>query len=333
MERTLEAAIWRLYKSFGEPIVETPSVCLARILKEFCADIRDVPEDTIVRRLEKVTKDRVQLGKLRALPAVAQRSEEWFALRRERLTASDAFKALENNRTRDSLVRNKAFPETVRYSSSAPTEWGKMFEPMALRVYRARCAQVPVHEFGLIPHPTLHCFGASPDGITDLGVMIEIKCPYSREIKPNYIPEYYEVQMQGQMAVCGLTDCDYIECKMVEYKTMEEFVTKTKRAAHPEDFGIVIKVGGGGSGGGEEGYEYSPPLATANEVLEWAERICSEVNAEKIIMWSLNEIVVQRVKFDPVRWQSMVPKFEKFWEDVVAARKQPRDRVEFIDDD
>ena len=46
-----------------------------------------------------------------------------------------------------------------------------------------------VIEFGCLPHPiyTIRCF---PDGITPDGIMLEIKCPYSREIK-GYPPIYW----------------------------------------------------------------------------------------------------------------------------------------------
>jgi hypothetical protein len=50
-------------------------------------------------------------------------------------------------------------------------------------------------------HPTVAHLGASPDGITPYGVMVEIKCPYSKTLKD--IPEEYWAQMQGQLEVTG----------------------------------------------------------------------------------------------------------------------------------
>ena len=41
--------------------------------------------------------------------------------------------------------------------------------------------------------------------------MLEIKCPYSRKIKENYIKPDYMDQVQGQMAVCKLKECDFAE--------------------------------------------------------------------------------------------------------------------------
>jgi hypothetical protein len=36
-------------------------------------------------------------------------------------------------------------------------------------------------------------FGASPDGINELGIMVEIKCPFKRKLKkiPSIIEQYY----------------------------------------------------------------------------------------------------------------------------------------------
>lgn len=47
-----------------------------------------------------------------------------------------------------------------------------------------------IYEFGLMKNPHHDFFGASPDGISELGVMLEIKCPYKRRPTLNpIIPE------------------------------------------------------------------------------------------------------------------------------------------------
>jgi hypothetical protein len=69
----------------------------------------------------------------------------------------------------------------------------------------------------------LENFGASPDGINELGIMIEIKCPYSRQIIDNYVPPKYNLQIQGQLSVCNLNECHYIECNFKSYDTIEEY--------------------------------------------------------------------------------------------------------------
>ena len=70
---------------------------------------------------------------------------------------------------------------------------------------------------GLIIHNQYKHIGASPDGISDLGIMLEIKCPFKRKID-GAIPEQYWMQIQGQLEVCDLEECDYLECKLWEYR-------------------------------------------------------------------------------------------------------------------
>ena len=322
---TMDAAIWRVYRSLGETYTDAlEDERIAALLAEFVPEviprlsagsgIRDGAGnesynlEEVIQKIQNVKKDRQTLAHLISLPAVAQRSEEWYNLRKERLTASDASKALVMNRERDRLVRSKAFPDQAPFIDTPPTRWGKVFEPMALRIYRARNAQVVVHDFGLIPHPTLSCFGASPDGITATGIMVEIKCPYSREIKPGYIPDYYEIQMQGQMAVCNLSTCDYIECKLIRHDNEAQFAAAARRCKYPEDYGVVILDDK------ENATDYSPANLTAMQCIEWKN------NRSLSWMWTLGLIQVQRVIFDPSRWDAMVPMFEQFWADVVALR-------------
>jgi hypothetical protein len=74
---------------------------------------------------------------------------------------------------------------------------------------------VAVHEFGLMRHPVHEFIGASPDGINDHGIMVEIKCPY-RRIIDGTVPDQYYTQMQLQLDVCDLDECDYFECEIDE---------------------------------------------------------------------------------------------------------------------
>ena len=66
-------------------------------------------------------------------------------------------------------------------------QWGVVYEEVATRFYEY-LHNLTVVEFGLIPHPKLSVFGASPDGICDIGSpngyegrMLEIKCPPKRQ--------------------------------------------------------------------------------------------------------------------------------------------------------
>ena len=96
-----------------------------------------------------------------------------------------------------------------------------MFEPIASRIYETRY-NVDLIEFGLLKHTKQGFFGASPDGITNNGIMVEIKCPFKRKINGE-IPLQYYYQIQGQLDVCDLEECDYFECEFAIYKDEMEF--------------------------------------------------------------------------------------------------------------
>ena len=84
---------------------------------------------------------------------------------------------------------------------------GNKFEPVANGIYSYR-NQVVIYGFGMITNQKYPILGISPDGITHIG-MIEIKCPWSRIIDGKIKTEYYH-QMQEQMAVCEIDQCDFL---------------------------------------------------------------------------------------------------------------------------
>jgi hypothetical protein len=53
------------------------------------------------------------------------------------------------------------------------------------------------HEIGLVQHRDYPWLGASPDGITEDGLLVEIKCPLTRKIEAK-VPKHYLPQVQLQ---------------------------------------------------------------------------------------------------------------------------------------
>jgi hypothetical protein len=68
------------------------------------------------------------------------------------------------------------------------------------------------HEIGLHPHPVYNWLGGSPDGITESGKLLEIKCPMMRAIKDE-VPIHYMPQLQLLMEILDLETCDFIQYK------------------------------------------------------------------------------------------------------------------------
>ncbi|KMZ57057.1 Exonuclease, phage-type [Zostera marina] len=143
---------------------------------------------------------------------VPQRSEEWFNLRKKKLTTSSFSTVLgfwESNRRRE-LWRDKVFSTDSAVFSSfakAATNWGSTHEATAIDRYKAITGRV-VLPLGFAVHPEdeLNWLGGSPDGLLVNGGILEVKCPFNRG-KPyaghpwENVPYYYMPQVQGLMEI------------------------------------------------------------------------------------------------------------------------------------
>ena len=143
-----------------------------------------------------------------------QRSEEWLRLRENMLTASDAATALGTNpyEKPTDLILKKCGHK--KFDGNQATLHGNKYEEEARDIYCARYNEV-AHEIGLKQHPEHPWLGGSPDGITESGKLLEIKCPLKREIKAE-VPVYYMPQLQLLMDILDLEECDFIQYKPSE---------------------------------------------------------------------------------------------------------------------
>jgi putative phage-type endonuclease len=160
----------------------------------------------------------------------AQRSEEWLKLRGKMLTASDAATAIGVNpyEKPEALIRKKCGLD--KFHGNAATEHGNKYEDIARDMYCEKYNEVS-HEIGLFPHPKYDWLGGSPDGITESGKLLEIKCPMMRKIKDE-VPVHYMPQLQLLMDILDLEECDFIQYKPLEitWPAPSEFVvTHVKR--------------------------------------------------------------------------------------------------------
>lgn len=127
------------------------------------------------------------------------------------VTASDVASVLGVSRfdTADDIMYKKCGFEK-RYSdmSKNAMQHGVFYEDIARREYEKLTGEI-VHEVGLIQHPEYSFIGASADGITESGKLIEIKCP--KGALRNKVPVYYMPQIQLCLEVLDLETCDYME--------------------------------------------------------------------------------------------------------------------------
>ena len=155
----------------------------------------------------------------------AQKSEEWLALRGNMLTASDAATAIGKNKyeTPEGLLLKKC-GLGEKFTGNAATRHGEKYEDEARMIYEERHGEV-VHEIGLCPHPVHTWLGGSPDGVSESGKLVEIKCPPQRAIIPGEVPEHYMPQLQLCMEILDLESADFIQYKPAEtnWPRPEEF--------------------------------------------------------------------------------------------------------------
>ena len=159
--------------------------------------------------------------RLKRVPQFEQRTPEWYEARRHLITASVAASAL-GIKPFDSFTgcpRKNAIENTVyrTFKGNVATQWGCDHEDM-VRERFDRIMGTDTTEYGLIRHNDVHgldrgfsWIGASPDGITECGAMVEIKCPYRRRITPGVVPHHYLPQVQVQLEVCDLNICYFVQ--------------------------------------------------------------------------------------------------------------------------
>uniref|UniRef100_A0A6C0H739 YqaJ viral recombinase domain-containing protein n=1 Tax=viral metagenome TaxID=1070528 RepID=A0A6C0H739_9ZZZZ len=230
---------------------------------------------------------------LQKKPQPEQRTPEWFKQRQTRITASEAasclFKSqrvcepyvcefsLSNFKYKDTEPLNpyetkedyiikkcSAFYGESVFRDNPATLWGKKYEEVANRLYH-KLTNKNVFEFGLLSHSRLKWLAASPDGITEDGIMLEIKCPKSRKIDPCAPPLYYWIQVQIQLESTDLEFCDFLECEIEEIPTETEFLGKIP--LDQQDIGIILQIADSGS---DPKFIYPPvDVQTHQQYITW----------------------------------------------------------------
>lgn len=297
-----------------------------------------------------------QLKALRNIPQPKQRSMEWYTYRHNLLTASNVWKALSTPAQFNSLVYEKCKPvdteQMERMSgigqpgSTNPMYWGIKYEQVSVELYE-RKYKTKVGEFGCIPHPRYPYLGASPDGINmDMtnpalyGRMIEVKNIVNREITGEPL-EHYWIQMQLQMEVCDLDECDFIETRFHEFDDVSDFYAYTGLGLEGEiEKGIILyfspkwsmeneelKVSTDASGAAlQPKYVYMPLDAPTDmlSVERWiqVQRLeQKEYTLYHTSYWRLDEFSCVFVPRNKGWFESVQPKIMECWETILRERE------------
>jgi putative phage-type endonuclease len=153
-----------------------------------------------------------------------QRSDDWYKVRHDIITASNVGSILDANpylSKYDLLTQKCKDFEEVNNTPTHATAWGIKYEDTAIEIYE-NLVNEKVYPVGLFIHDQYPWLGASPDGLRDSGKLVEIKCVWRRKINDN-VPLYYWMQVQIQLEVCDLEECDLFQCKFTEYKNKTEY--------------------------------------------------------------------------------------------------------------
>jgi putative phage-type endonuclease len=149
-----------------------------------------------------------------------QRTDDWFAARFGKVTASRVADVVAKTKTGYSSSRENYMADLIverltgqkaSTFTNAAMERGVEQEPHARAAYSARTGEL-VEEVGFIDHPTIPMSGASPDGLVADG-LVEFKCPNTSThldtLLADAVPGKYITQMQWQMACTGRPWCDF----------------------------------------------------------------------------------------------------------------------------
>jgi putative phage-type endonuclease len=287
-----------------------------------------------------------KINRLRNIPQPVQRTPEWYQFRWNLITASNAWKAFESQSMMNQLIYEKCQPlkdftsephdEEVKFINTNTTlHWGQKYEPLSVMFYE-HLYESKVEDFGCIQHSVYKFIGASPDGIVvesssgRYGRMLEIKNIVNREITGIPKKEYW-VQMQLQMEVCDLDECDFLETKFTEYPDHSSYLNDSSTAIYNDKvFNSFTTTKDGDYKGiiihfykkdGTPHYEYMPlHLWTPHDITYWEETMVQKYELEpynytflKFIYWKLEKLSCVLVLRNRDWFKNNIGQLEKVW--------------------
>ena len=331
---------------------------------------RSYPDTLILEDPDSVFVD-AQLSILRNKPQPTQRTKEWYEFRHNLITASNAYKAFESQTVKNQLIYEKCQPlnqnlyidnddseyevqEVVMVNTNTTLHWGQKYEPLSVKIYE-HMYFTEIEDFGCIQHEKYLFLGASPDGINidknskRYGRMLEIKNIVNREIDGIPKKEYW-IQMQLQMEVCDLDECDFLETKFIEYPDYTSYLSDTLNEEYEDEDGLEFqnvclskdnKIKGAiiyfHTKEGKPFYKYRPlEIIHPNDIEQWHENIVDyyQCNSEfnytymKTIYWKLEKISCVLVCRNRKWFEDNIISLEELWKIIEKERVSGYDHRE-----
>lgn len=281
----------------------------------------------------KVIDHRETVEHLKTIPQFEQRTKEWFNFRKNNIGASEGAiifgKSIFSNGKKLLL---KKCGHSEPYVTNPACQHGTKYEPVIQLLYQNKNNTI-LYEFGSIAHPDYPMVSASPDGITETGVMIEIKAPFRRKIT-SIPPVYYWYQMQQQLQVCNLDRVDFVECKIEEYlnkkrylKDHEEESTNSNTNSDGNTKGVIIEYFIYTGSTSSVDWIYPEKFLLVDEIPSWIETEKNKLEVEdnktfsREIYYKIDKYSCCGVWRDDDWWNSNKHKYVEFWDTVISQRK------------
>jgi putative phage-type endonuclease len=180
-----------------------------------------------------------------------QGTDEWFAVRAGKVTASRVADVIATTKTGYSASRANYEAQLIceiltgkpaESYTNAAMQWGTETEPLARAQYELKTGEM-VDQIGFVVHPEIEQAGASPDGLVGAEGLIEIKCPNTAThldtLLSQEVPSKYVTQMTWQMLCTGRKWCDFVSYDPRLPDNLQLFI---KRVNLDEEFGRKLET-------------------------------------------------------------------------------------------
>jgi hypothetical protein len=272
--------------------------------------------------LKPVEQKQAHIRELLARPSLPQRTQAWYEQAYSLLTASEFAELYGSERGYANLVLSKAMPPQIREGSSklacptadmSPFDWGIRFEPVVKQAFSSLWS-LDLVESGRIIHPTVQHLAASPDALiinaadpSRTGRLVEIKCPIRREVDGS-IPFEYWCQMQIQMEVMDIDECEFLDVKFVSPEKQKPAYTRPETVIAEGKIWLMNREA-------ELLYKYAYTEAERDTALAegW---ILFET-----IPWAISKVSLKVVQRDRAWFEGTAATREAFWIDVQKAKE------------
>lgn len=294
-------------------------------------------------------------------PQYEQKSKEWYEIRDNMITASDVGSICGVNHYTSSKEVMKRKLGYTKFEGSEATSHGNRYEKIATLLY-SHINNSKVQQFGLLQGDVYKFLGASPDGIIDkytlddtfnplYGRMIEIKCPFKRQLTTegkicgNMIPTYYYYQVQQQLEICHLDECDFIQCEIVEIDKEEfyyldylgdkrkiKLVKIDSKGNQKEEYleplyckGLILE-------NTKENFKYIHPPNLELTLKDYLNFLTVNQKADyQVKYWKLNFMTIITLKRDKEWITINYNTLKKFFDEMIYYRKNKREFEEVYD--